>query len=92
MTDALGQVVLQTQYVIFDPNLKERLMNKYNRESDYGYKKEQKYKDGVTSMIKFLKGQIEDSVWNRIKRSYHPSSDRSYIEHLADKELMECIE
>ena len=30
MTDALGDPVLQTQFVIFDPDLKEQLMNKYN--------------------------------------------------------------
>ena len=42
-------------------------------------------------MIEFFKGQIEELVWNRVKRLSHPSSGKSFTKHLADRELMECI-
>ena len=83
MTDALGNQVLQTQFVIFDPDMKEKLMKKYDRESDYGYKEEQRYKDGVVSMIDFFEGQIKESTWKRIERSSNPSSRKTFQEHAA---------
>ena len=67
-------------------------MDTHKREPDHRYKEQEKYRDGVASMVKFLKGQIEELVWKRIKRSSHPSSGKSLLEHIADKELMECIE
>ena len=62
MTDALGNNIMQTVYIVHDKDLKERLMDAYQRESNYGYKEQEKYKDGVISMVKFLKGQIKESV------------------------------
>lgn len=90
MTDALGNDILQTVYIVTDPDLKKQLMDAHERESDHGYNEQEKYQDGVT-WVEFLKGQIEESVWERIERLSHPSSGKSFLEHLADKELIECI-
>lgn len=92
LKDANGTIVLKMVRVVRDQSKKDELMGKYKREYDHGYKSKDQCEDGVSSTVHFMQGQIEEATWKRIERSSHPSSGKTFQEHAAAYEIVECIE
>ena len=92
LKDSRGRIIMKTVRIVTNQSKKDELIAKFNREYSHGYKAKDQYEDGVGAALEFIEGQVEEATWKRIERSSHPSSGKTFQQHAAAYEIVECIE